>query len=251
MGNEQQEINFYQFVKELIRTILKYKWVILICLPLCIGGSYFMHKRVKFVYSNYAMIYSSYIETEMTSYLVVGLVNHMERGNVSQLAKELNVDVDVAKTLVKLTAEPAKESKVVAIGIKTLNLKYIDELQEGILYYLNNHPSTLNISELRNKRYSNSKKYMEEQIAQLNSIDWTNAENAGQLLKNKSDLIDKIESYTMTLALAETPYSYLTRFSEGNKNPEGPKLRNYIVMGAFLGVIFSAVVIFFFELKNH
>jgi hypothetical protein len=245
--------------KVFYRMILTVKrFIILIAICLIIGGmlGYLYSNVSKKIYGS-KMLISSYVLTNSYAHQLVDNLNLVvQEGNLELLQSKLKVSPEVAGNIVKISAEAAmedvhaldeKDRVFVKILVQMKDASGFRELEEGLLFYLENNEYAKNISSRKKAAYEEAIRVLDKQIADLetshnNQLAGKNSdadpgmigralvETVRQKIETETDLATKVGVHVV---------DGFTAFSE----PQWPRRSTSIGLGLALGVFVAFVII--------
>jgi hypothetical protein len=260
------EIDLLKLFLNAINILRANFWLILCFFLLGTALGFLHYYSSRKIYENRLIISSSILTRSYGKILIDNLNKHRRLNDIKTIADQLNVSQDIAKDIAFINienfieADELKESDRYVITVEVYNEEILPELQQGLIYYLENN-------EFAKVRVEQNKSYMQQMISKIDHEIKDMEEFKIRIFKgdlfqgNGNVMFDPTAVNSKIIELTEKKLTLQNNFSLANSvhvvegftrftKPSKPKLSLSLISGSTLGLIFVAIVIAFKSIRK-
>ena len=245
----ENEIDIRDLILAFVRVTKKKIIIILTIFVIITLSGFFIHKVKRKTFEYHTEIYSdSRIGPEIdevgptVEQLVEGLNDIIINEDYAQLSKVMQLEQKNVANLVQITCEQSKDNpNLYGVDLVVAKTANIDNIEKGILNYIQNNAFVKSLLEAKKERYQSSVLFMDNEINSIDSLinEYTQkgaTVNLGNLEESLMKLKDKRDEYKMELDMLQMNFSFLKPFS---KPVSKVNLKNYILASLFFAIFIS------------
>lgn len=245
--------------------------LIIIIIFFCAGliGGYLHFELQTPAFKSSMILDNTILNLPSGSSLVILLDELIEDGNYEQVSKKLNISIEQSKHLKGIAVENIydknvkDEIKTFKISINVTNTRIIDNIQKGLIDYLENTPFVKKRIELKKGNINAQISFLKDEMKEIEEI--KNEMLEGNFLKDKSnnlllfdpmsvyqqaiDLFNKELELQRDLQLVEN-FHVIQGFTTFKK-PNYPKLTSSLLTGLLNGLILNFFVLLIIEFRRY
>ena len=267
MEKKNDEIDLLELFLRLVNILRAYFWLIIsfFLLGTAIGlTNYFTARRI---FEN-KMVISSGILTKSYGKILVNKINRYRgEGNDAAIARDLNIPPEDVKSIGYINvedlsdADASKESDRFIVTAETYDQDILVKLQKGLVYFFENN-------EFTKIRVEQNKSYLKQTLSKIDEEIKDMEEFKVRIFKGDffqrssgNVMFDPTVVNTKILELTKEKINLQNAFAIANsvhviegftpfEKPSKPRLSLSLVIGAFSGLFFAAVIIAFKSIRK-
>lgn len=254
---ENKEINLSIVLKGILNSFKKYKFfLLLVIIASTLIGFYSHSKKETFYKYNSVILYNSIIIEQPILISLFSTLNVEIKGGKTQYVSTIfNISEEAASSVKSILIEniPAgplltTKNKSFIIHLTTNSKQYSEEIEQGIIFLLNNnHPFQEKIN-LKKNQLKNKISSINDNIEKLNTdSDALRKDPITNLINLKLILYEEKSEFEFELKTLNQGFSYLKTMNHKSPIAEVPNLNLHLTLGALIGFILSISFLFSIE----
>ena len=256
-GHHPDELDLVSLIRRALAYINRFKVILLVFFAVGLAGGLYQYFRMPPLYSTRLIVHSMVLSNQEE----IEIISNWKKllgGDRSELSSTMNCRKEVIQKMTTISAEEilkvyaSNNPNGFIINVSVTEPSILDELQQGILYALNNSPYVKEKIAIRQARDKELIKKTSEEISKLNATK-TAVDNLIQSNRTTPMLLDISHINAETIDLNEKLLAYqedlkftsgvqvLENFNKGNPARSGLLKFSFlgVATGLFAGYIFS------------
>lgn len=271
--NSSDEIDLGVLILKITKSISKHKLMMIISILVGIGIGFGIHYSQTPKYESDMIIQSNILTEAYSNTLTETLERLIKEENIDLISNKLSLNKDQASSLsgIKVesitetqTTDDITENRIFKIHVEITNNGVLNDLQRGLIAFLENNEYVKKRVELTRSRLKNLISKVGTEIKEIDSLKSKISKGLIQQQSGNNNLVilDPTTVYSKALSLYKEEISYQQSLELSNsiqliegfvafQKPASPKLSINLVIGFMLGLFFAIGFIIFNGLRTY